>query len=69
MKTAILKNCTMTSNTLYGNVYDHPKFKDGTFVRTSEVKNVHKDSDYYLVTTRNTTYKILEKDMYILVDF
>lgn len=53
---AILKNWSRSGNTLSGNVYDHPRFADGTFVRTSSIVNVLPNSH---IETRNTVYALV----------
>ena len=42
--------------TLYGHVYGHDNFEDGTFVRTSNIVGASKDSEKFIVETRNTNY-------------
>lgn len=44
-------------STADGVVYDNPNFKDGTFIRTSNV--LHHDSMCNVITTRNSKYKLI----------
>lgn len=48
---------------LIGNVYGHWRFKDGTSVRTSYIKNARKEHDRFIIETRNTIYLCLFEDM------
>ena len=42
--------------TLYGHVFGHYNFEDNNFVRTSSIFGVSKESDRFIVETRNTNY-------------
>lgn len=51
------------TNYLYGNVYGHPRFKDGDLVSTSSIVDVKDGEGYKIVSTRNTDYILYESDV------
>lgn len=54
-----IENWTIMGNTLVGKAYGHPRFEDGTEVRTSsivEVPMLPEEGD--VVETRNTLYEL-----------
>lgn len=59
---ARLHNWTVCGEVLFGEVYNHPKFPDGVFIRTSYIKKI-----YWVngprVKTRNTIYKLRGRNL------
>lgn len=47
---------------LLGNVYGHPNFEDGTFVRTSPIQKVTEEKDIFKVNTFSGSHYILNKN-------
>ena len=47
---------------LQGRVYGHPKFEDGTYVRTSKIVSILSAGDYKEVVTRSGSLYELYKD-------
>lgn len=58
-QTAKLENWYQIGNSLFGQVYGHPKLPDGTIVQTSEV--VHIDYIAKTAETINTEYSLGNK--------
>lgn len=50
----------VADNFLYGKVVDHPRFKAGHFIRTSEIR--FQDNDR--IETRNTKYNLIGTDYF-----
>jgi hypothetical protein len=48
---------------LSGNVYGHSRFKDGSGVTTSDIKDVINCGEYKIVKTRNTEYVVYPNDV------
>ena len=53
---------------LYGDSYGHYNFKDGTSIRTSSIVGVSKESDKFIVETRNTRYLCMFEEYHDLDD-
>ena len=47
---------------LLGDVYGHPSFKDGTFVRTSPIQEIIEEEDIFRVNTYSGSHYILNKN-------
>lgn len=52
----MLKYWFIIGDKLFGNIYNHPRIKDGSFIITSKI--VSKEGD--LVYTKNSKYKLLK---------
>jgi hypothetical protein len=39
-----------------GNVFNNPKFRDGSEIQTSRVESIVWVGDYYMVNTKNSVY-------------
>lgn len=48
------------NNMVWGEVSGNPKFKDGTFVHTSEIVDITGN----ILKTNNSTYTLLDKESY-----
>lgn len=48
---------------LDGNVYGSDKFEDGAHITTSRIKDIEIYEDYKVVVTKNSRYKVFEKDI------
>lgn len=53
---ATLENWIFLAGRLHGNVFDHPRFSDGSFVHTSNVKPGEEVREGNIVRTANTAY-------------
>lgn len=53
LQKAIIKNWSVIGDQLTGEVYGHPRFEDGTLVRTSTIQKI---------ITRNTEYTLEQQD-------
>lgn len=53
---AIIRNWCLVGNTLWGNVYGHPKHPDGEFVHTSQIVEINAFTNR--AETRNTVYAL-----------
>lgn len=62
MSEVILKKWFISSNRLYGEAYGHPKFKDGAYVVTTEIKDMNIKNGYRMAQTRNTLYRLNDED-------
>ncbi len=51
-----LENWYIIGNCCFGEVYGNPKFEDGTFVRTSTIKEYNKERS--ILQTKNSTYEL-----------
>lgn len=49
------------ANKLYGTIYDHPNFDDGTEVRTSSIQDEYLEGKQLFIETKNTIYKMGSK--------
>ena len=63
----LLKNWSIYNIFFYsvaqGNVYDNPKFEDGTFITTSDILNFNIKEDHLEIETRNSIYCIYQEDI------
>ena len=48
---------------LRGNVFGHPRFKDGSQVDTSSIVGIDDHGEYKIVHTQNTDYKVIMSDV------
>ena len=57
-KTARLKNWFLgiANRHVYGEVYGHYRIEDGTRVMTSNIQNITKNEDEWIIETLNTIY-------------
>lgn len=58
-----LENWAYYFGVFHGNVYDNPRFYDGTFIHTSTVttEGPYKEGD--LITTLNSVYRLGKQDV------
>lgn len=55
-------NCYL-SVVIQGNVYNNPKFEDGTFISTSLVKDIKFQNDHLEVKTKKSIYCLYPEDI------
>ena len=60
--TAILKDWDIFWGILYGDVYGDNKYDDGDNIKVTSIVNITKESDHFIVETRNIIYKCMFKD-------